>query len=55
MDLVVKKYSVGNHGQQMDNSWINIRFGVRHLQIGPDRFSFGVNPYHVQNKPEKMV
>lgn len=38
----------------MSDLWVNIRIGVRHLQIGPRGFSFEVNPYHVQNKPERF-
>lgn len=39
----------------MCNLFINWRFGTRHLQIGPDYpyVSFRVNPYHVENPPEK--
>lgn len=29
----------------MNKLWFNIRFGKRHLQIGPDTLSFNVNPY----------
>lgn len=37
----------------MSNLWINWRFGIRHLQVGPDRpfVSFKVNPYYLQNPP----
>ncbi len=39
----------------MSNLWINWRFGVRHLQIGPDWpfVTFRVNPYWVQHKPAR--
>ena len=39
----------------MSNLWINWRFGVRHLQIGPDQpwITFSVNQYHITHKPEK--
>lgn len=38
----------------MSNLWINWRFGIRHLQIGPDApyISFKVNQYHIENPPE---
>jgi hypothetical protein len=38
----------------MSDLWINWRFGVRHLQIGPDKpyITFQVNPYHVANPPK---
>lgn len=36
----------------MSDLWINIRIGVRHLQIGRRWFSFHVNPYHLRNKPK---
>jgi len=39
----------------MSNLWLNIRFGTRHLKIGPDGISFSVNQYHVDNKPEKWL
>lgn len=39
--------------ERMSNLWINIRFGVRHLQIGPEGISFNVNPYAIENPPEK--
>ncbi|WP_458788910.1 hypothetical protein [Dyella jiangningensis] len=37
----------------MSDLWVNIRFGVRHLQIGPHMLSFAVNGYHVENKPSR--
>ena len=37
----------------MANYWINWRFGTRHLIIGPDQFSFDINPYWVKHKPSK--
>lgn len=37
----------------MSSDWINIRFGSRHLQIGPNEISFNVNWYWVENKPTK--
>ncbi len=37
----------------MSNLWINWRFGVRHLQIGPDGWSFRVNPYYLENPPTR--
>jgi hypothetical protein len=37
----------------MSNLWFNIRFGVRHFQLSNDwEFSFRVNPYWLENKPE---
>jgi len=41
----------------MSNLWINIRIGIRHLQIGPDRpfISFRVNPYWIENPPTKWI
>ena len=37
----------------MSNLWINMRFGIRRLQIGPDSpyVSFRVNPYFLDNPP----
>ena len=29
----------------MSNLWFNIRFGAKHLQIGPEGITFRVNPY----------
>ena len=39
----------------MSNLWINWRFGIRHLQIGPDRpfIRFCANPYYLLNPPDK--
>jgi hypothetical protein len=38
----------------MNDNWFNIRFGCRHLQIGGHPFfSWKVNPYWLENKPEK--
>lgn len=37
----------------MSNDWVNWRFGIRHLQIGKWFITFGVNPYHIYNPPEK--
>jgi hypothetical protein len=39
----------------MSNLWINWRFGVRHLQIGPDRpwITFRANPYWIEHKPTR--
>lgn len=41
----------------MSDCWVNIRFGVRNFQIGK-WFKFirlGVNPYLVENPPEKYL
>lgn len=40
----------------MSNLWINWRFGIRHLQIGPDApyISFSVNPYYINSPPDKF-
>lgn len=39
----------------MSNLWFNIRFGTRHFQLRNDwRFSFSVNPYHIDNPPSKF-
>ena len=35
----------------MNDLWINWRFGVRHLQIGPRGVSFRVNGYWLDHKP----
>lgn len=37
----------------MSDTWINWRFGVRHLQIGRwfSYVSFAVNPHHLMNPP----
>jgi hypothetical protein len=35
----------------MGNSWINWRFGTRHLQIGRWFVTFRVNPYWLKHKP----
>lgn len=32
----------------MSNLWFNIRFGTRHLQIGPNTFRFMCNPAHAK-------
>jgi hypothetical protein len=32
----------------MSNLWFNIRFGVRHFQIGPNTFRFAINPRQVE-------
>jgi hypothetical protein len=42
-------------GIAMSNLWINWRFGVRHLQIGPDWpfITFRVNYWHVVHRPAK--
>jgi hypothetical protein len=42
-------------GIAMSNLWINWRFGVRHLQIGPDWpfVTFKVNYWHVVHRPAK--
>jgi hypothetical protein len=37
----------------MSDLWINWRFGIRHLQIGPWFIRIDVNPYHIANKPDK--
>ena len=37
----------------MSNLWINIRFGARHLQIGPDGITFRINQHWLTNKPDK--
>lgn len=37
----------------MSNLWFNIRFGKRHLQIGPDGVSFKINSYWLKNAPDK--
>lgn len=39
----------------MSSLWLNWRFGVRHLQIGPDRpyISFRVNYYYIEHPPAK--
>jgi hypothetical protein len=37
----------------MSNLWFNIRFGTRHWQWGPDGMNWGVNPYHLENPPNK--
>lgn len=34
----------------MSNLWFNIRLGVRHFQLGPNGFSFRVNPAQVEWK-----
>ena len=39
----------------MSNLWINIRFGIRHLQIGPDGVEFEVNPYWLAVEPERWL
>ena len=31
----------------MSNLWINIRFGARHFQVGPDGVTFGINGVHL--------
>lgn len=39
----------------MSNDWINWRFGIRHLHIGPDYRFFikvAVNPYYIANPPK---
>jgi len=41
----------------MSDTWINIRIGARHLKLGR-RFKylkFRVNPYHIENPPEKFI
>lgn len=40
--------------EKMDDTWINWRFGVRHLQIGKwfKFIRFSVNPYYIENPPE---
>ena len=44
-----------SEGIGMNNLWINWRFGVRHLQIGPDWpfITFRVNYWHVVHRPAK--
>lgn len=40
----------------MSNNWVNWRFGVYHLHIGPDeRFYIAIrkNQYHIDNPPSK--
>lgn len=37
----------------MNDTWINWRFGVRHLQIGKWFVRFDVNMHHVRFKPSK--
>jgi len=37
----------------MSNLWFNIRFGVKHWQWGPDGMRFSVNPYFIENPPDK--
>lgn len=37
----------------MSNTFINWRFGKRHLQIGKWFIRFSVNEYHVTNPPAK--
>jgi hypothetical protein len=37
----------------MSNTWINWRFGARHLQIGPWFVTFAINYYHIENPPER--
>lgn len=37
----------------MNNLWINIRFGARHFQVGPDGITFGINAIHlVEPRPK---
>lgn len=35
----------------MSDLWVNIRFGVRHLQIGPRGVTFRVNHHHYAYPP----
>jgi len=37
----------------MSDTWINWRFGYRHLQIGPWFIRISKNGYWVRHKPEK--
>jgi hypothetical protein len=40
----------------MSNLWFNIRFGIRHFQLTNDwSFSFQVNPYFIENPPDKWI
>jgi len=41
----------------MSDTWINIRIGTRHLKLGMwfKYLEFHVNPYHVENPPEKLI
>jgi hypothetical protein len=32
----------------MTKLWVNIRFGVRHFQIGPHTLRFAVNPKQIE-------
>jgi len=39
----------------MSDTWVNIRFGIRHFQVGR-RFAFvrfEANKYHIENEPSK--
>ena len=38
---------------EMSNLWFNVRFGTRHWQWGPDGMNFRVNPYWIENPPDK--
>jgi len=38
---------------EMSDLWMNIRFGVRHLQVSRRGITFSVNQYHVENKPDR--
>lgn len=37
----------------MTRLWLNVRFGVRHLQIGRGVFRFVVNEFWERRPPEK--
>lgn len=39
----------------MSDLWINIRFGARHLQIGPRGITFSVNGHWIENKPPRWL
>ena len=37
----------------MSKDWVNIRFGVRHLHIGPFYIKIAVNEFYLVHPPEK--
>jgi hypothetical protein len=39
----------------MSNTFLNLRIGIRHLQIGFWFITFRVNTYNIANKPKSFM
>jgi hypothetical protein len=39
----------------MSDLWLNIRFGARHLQIGPRCISFRINGFWMLHEPDRWI